>query len=293
MRSVRWSLVFAALAVWCGGAAAQTPVGFAGLEVAAGGRIADEGAPEAPARDFQAALATGGWSVGERWYDCASGEVVLDDAPSEDAAREAARRAAAFAAIRKVCVERGGAVHVSDGTLDLLGRFFQLDAGAWFARRILAEVTEFTRAGHLALREGACDAGGRHPLHEVLTGDLTFEGYFREGPPLFEIQEHEGYGGFAQPGFVSLGAAGFPATFSGSGQRIDPLAIVAHELGHTRYGDRTSGGTLEGERRTVAGFENPVRILDGFPPRRTYYSHELDRTIDVETGVVSEGPPAR
>lgn len=64
---------------------------------------------------------------------------------------------------------------------------------------------------------------------------------------------------------------GFRCNFLFGGEPVDPLAILSQEFGHTRYGDPRSAGLPLGEARTVARYENPVRLRNGFPPRTIYY----------------------
>lgn len=70
---------------------------------------------------------------------------------------------------------------------------------------------------------------------------------------------------------IRLGLHGLRCHFTLSDELVDPHAVLSHELGHTRYGDARSAGTSLGEAATVARYENPVRIRNGYPPRTMYY----------------------
>lgn len=73
-----------------------------------------------------------------------------------------------------------------------------------------------------------------------------------------------------------------------SSQLVDPLAILSHEFGHTRYGDPASAGSLQGEANTVERYENPVRERNGFEPRTVYYVRQPPVELkEKKTGLLS------
>jgi len=80
---------------------------------------------------------------------------------------------------------------------------------------------------------------------------------------------------------IRLGRQGLRCHFTLSDELVDPHAILSHEFGHTRYGDARSAGTPLGEAATVAKYENPVRIRNGYPPRTVYYLR-LDARTPVQ-----------
>ncbi|PCJ19309.1 MAG: hypothetical protein COB02_07940 [Candidatus Cloacimonadota bacterium] len=95
-------------------------------------------------------------------------------------------------------------------------------------------------------------------------------------------------GALAQPAFISIGIKPFRSHFK-SGEEIFPLAIVAHEFGHTRYGDPSKTGTLIGERETVINYENPVRKVYNAQKRTAYFSPDRDKTIMIDSGKIYKG----
>jgi len=67
-----------------------------------------------------------------------------------------------------------------------------------------------------------------------------------------------------------------------SGQLIDPLAVIHHEFEHTRFGRSDYPiGSLREEVAAVRDYENPVRIINGFEPRYTYYQRDTETTVSV------------
>lgn len=91
------------------------------------------------------------------------------------------------------------------------------------------------------------------------------------------------------PGFwATKGVVFFPnskpvcSKFSYSQEPIDFIAIINHELGHTRFGAPDSV-SLIGEALVVKNIENPVRIFDGFSLRTFYYSKSFKKVINIFT----------
>ena len=115
----------------------------------------------------------------------------------------------------------------------------------------------------------------------MITGELTDDGLFADNFNLFKVVPIEGIGAFGEGFRVRLGIDGFKDHFAHGGQVVDPMAIIGHEFGHTILGDYTSGEDIEGEARTVRDYENPVRSLNGFTPRKCYT--RKDQTIIIKT----------
>ncbi len=86
--------------------------------------------------------------------------------------------------------------------------------------------------------------------------------------------------------------SGFPLlTVLQTGDKVDPLAIIHHEFGHTRYYSGHRPGkdvTLQDERDIVIHRENPARMYNKNEPRYAYYNDNDDesnqRTINIITG---------
>lgn len=176
----------------------------------------------------------------------------------------AAPQAGEFEQLRRLAFASGDEAPAGEG-LRWLERYARTDYGAGMVRRVLEDY------------EAARAAGWVDP-----EGELTPDGHFAGYVP-FRIR--------GTPGAAAGGSAeirlpfSFRETFRFGGQRVDPLAIVHHEFGHTRYGlpagpedlRETPHGTrlsLEHEVRVVDRFENPVRLRNGFEPRFRYYDEE-------------------
>lgn len=99
-------------------------------------------------------------------------------------------------------------------------------------------------------------------------------------PLVFQLDEELGFSG--QGNRVYFPYKKRQDHFLFSRQKIDFIAILNHELGHTRYGLKDSD-SLIGEALVVKKIENPVRIYDGYEKRKYYYSKKLMKYIDVES----------
>lgn len=204
----------------------------------------------------------------------------LLQAPRNKAA-EQARRAEHFAIARRLNLARKGEAHplglpLAAPQLELLERFALSDAGAVWLRAITDDTLRLFNRGYLEYDTAAWKRGiqqGRlPPLSELLTGRLTETAQFADDADIFKFSGYAGPGAMAHPGAVGLGDGGLRDRFPASNERVDPMAILSHELGHTRYGDPASAGSLRGEANTVARYENPVRIRNGYPPRALYFA---------------------
>ncbi|MEK7704880.1 MAG: hypothetical protein AAB426_07970 [Myxococcota bacterium] len=174
--------------------------------------------------------------------------------------------------------------------LAVLERFAMTDPGAAFVRRVNDETVVAFNRGWL---EHHAWATAKTPdglsLSQLLTGALTEDGLFAENFHLFRVESYAGRGARAAPGVLWLGDQLFGERFAVGGQRVDPMALLAHETGHTRFGEPESGADIHGEALAVRRYENFVRRLDGYEPRRVYYRAGSDETIDVDTCEVRPG----
>jgi hypothetical protein len=217
--------------------------------------------------------------------------------PPKDRAEEWARRRANWELVRLVhLARRPGEVKprslpVTPAQEALLERFALSDAGAVWIREVADDTLRHFNRGDLELRRAVWERAlrsGRLPrVLDLLTGRLSEAGQFNQQESLFRIYAYAGEGAVAEPGLIGLGDGGFRCEFPASSELVDPHAILSHEFGHTRYGDPTSAGTLEGEARTVARYENPVRERNGYAPRTVYYLRAPDGTVATrpETGL--------
>ncbi len=71
--------------------------------------------------------------------------------------------------------------------------------------------------------------------------------------------------------------------FSQSKQKIDHMAVLSHEFGHTKFGEPKTRANIYSEADTVLRYENPVRILNHFLPRKTYFDNKTGRVISIYT----------
>lgn len=200
--------------------------------------------------------------------------------PPRNQAAEQVRRTEQFAIARRINLARKGEAHplglpLAAPELELLERFALSDAGAVWLRAITDDTLRLFNRGYLeydpAVWRRGIKQGRLPPLSELLTGHLTETAQFADDADIFMFSGYAGPGAMAHPGAVGLGDAGMRERFPASKEWVDPFAIISHELGHTRYGDPTSAGSLQGEANTVMRYENPVRIRNGFPPRALYF----------------------
>lgn len=233
----------------------------------------------------------------------AGGEIVLICAPdgSPMAGRltgaphnddeEQSRRAEQFALARLINMARKGEAHplglpLAAPQLALLERFALSDAGAVWLREIADDTLRLFNQGYLeydkTLWERSVDKGRLPPLSRLLTGRLTETGLFAGDAQVFKFSGYAGPGAMAHPGAIGLGDGGLKCQFPSSHELVDPYAIISHELGHTRYGDPSSAGTLLGEARTVELYENPVRIRNGYEPRALYFERINQGAVEAK-----------
>lgn len=200
--------------------------------------------------------------------------------PPVDAAGEQARRAEHFALARKLNLVTQPrivplALPLTETQVALLERFALTDAGAVWFREMADDTLRLFNQGFLEydanLWRVHLQGEARLPLSALITGRLSEAGLFSQDVALFRIFAFDGMGSQAAAASVRMGRQGFRCQFQMSGEAVDPYAILSHEFGHSRYGDPRSAGHPLGEARTVARYENPVRLGNGYPPRQVYY----------------------
>ncbi|MEW6677208.1 MAG: hypothetical protein AB1421_04745 [Pseudomonadota bacterium] len=230
-------------------------------------------------RELQAPWQAGGEI---RVYATAEGSLRagrLADPPA-DPAQEQARRAEHFALARKLNLVTAWrvvpfAIPLQESQVELLERFAQTDAGAVWFREMADDTLRLFNQGFLEIDMAPWQAhleGAPAPaLSALITGRLSDAGLFSQEVALFRIFAFDGMGSQAAAASVRMGRQGFRCQFQMSGEAVDPYAILSHEFGHSRYGDPWSAGHPIGEARTVARYENPVRMRNGYPPRLSYF----------------------
>jgi len=217
--------------------------------------------------------------------------------PPSGAAEEEARRVEQFALARRVNMARKAEAHplglpMAAPQQALLERFALSDAGAIWLREIADDTLRLFNKGYLeydkALWKRSVKLGRLPPLSKLLTGRLTETALFAGDAQVFKFSGYAGPGAMAHPGAIGLGDAGLSCQFPTSSELVDPLAIISHEFGHTRYGDPASAGTLIGEARTVELYENPVRIRNGYEPRSLYFERINKGVLEAKKGSLVE-----
>jgi len=230
-------------------------------------------------RELQAPWQAGGEIVLHAAPDCGPRAGRLP-APPADAAGEQARRAEHFALARKLNLVTAPlvvpyALPLSETQIEMLERFARTDAGAVWFREMADDTLRLFNQGYLDYDadrwQAFLDGGPRPRLSELISGRLSEAGLFAQDAAVFRIYGYYGNGSMGGAASIRMGHAGFRCQFQMSGEAVDPFAILSHEFGHSRYGDPWSAGMPLGEARTVARYENPVRLRDGFPPRLVYY----------------------
>lgn len=216
--------------------------------------------------------------------------------PPKSKAEELARRKAAWELVRLFNLARKPgevkpqSLPVTPAQEALLARFALSDYGAVWMREVVDDTLRAFNKGELeASRRVWSEARrtGRMPAFRALvSGRLSESGQFAQDEALFRFYAFPGEGAVAEPGLIGLGNAGFRCEFPASSQLVDPHAILSHEFGHTRYGDPTSAGTLEGEASTVLRYENPVRAQNGYEPRTVYYLRPGETDKDKKPGLL-------
>jgi hypothetical protein len=211
--------------------------------------------------------------------------------PPAHADAERARRAEHFALARKLNLVTQTrvvplALPLTETQIELLERFALSDAGAVWFREVADDTLRLFNQGYLevdAARWREFLAGGPRPaLSRLITGRLSEAGLFAQDAAVFRVFAFDGFGAMAAAASIRMGLSGFRCHFQFGGEAVDPQGVLSHEFGHTRYGDPRSAGLPLGEARTVARYENPVRLRNGFAPRTVYY-------LRVDPGRTSAG----
>jgi len=75
------------------------------------------------------------------------------------------------------------------------------------------------------------------------------------------------------------------------GELVDPISVIGHELGHTRFYNKKPkvSVSIEYERANVIIIENPMRKKMGFDYRYTYYQRATNQTINIITNKIGKG----
>lgn len=172
----------------------------------------------------------------------------------------------------------------SQKTIVLIKKFALSDSGAIWLRRVTADTVEAINNGYYILSPSAanCDS-----ISGLVTGELSEKAIFDPFFSRLQIYEYIGYGAVATSGSIGFGSLGFKKKFISSKELVDPIAIISHEFGHTKYGDPTTSGFIQGEAYVVKKYENPVRIKNGYTPRTSYCEISSNTSIDIESGKIS------
>lgn len=163
----------------------------------------------------------------------------------------------------------------------LLDDFLKHPAGQVWLKAFLEELMDFTEKGYFKLELPRVQ--GSFSLLEVISPDLSYDGEVEIAPRLFKVKFMETKGAYAQGSTLHLGKIGKKFPFGG--QQVDPIAIISHEFGHTRFGNMTNADseTILGEACTVKLYENPVRAMNQFESRKTYYSRKRNCFVEVDS----------
>lgn len=172
-----------------------------------------------------------------------------------------------------------GSLEITKEQKDLFHKFAMTDIGSTLIQKVIDDDIEAFNKGYLELSKDPITEYSK--FVDTISGNLSTDGEF-EGYNLFKVYGYEGSGGQGQSGSIGLGNKGFKESFI-TGEKVDPLAILSHEFGHTKYGDPSSGENLEGEAETVLKYENPMRRSNGFTDREIYYSPNENISIEVKT----------
>lgn len=172
----------------------------------------------------------------------------------------------------------------NEKVIELFRQFAMTDAGAVWMRLVTNDTIEAINRGYLEINTDLKD--GTAKLSDLLTGETSDDGKFAADFTIFKIYSFSGKGAKGSSGSIGINSNGIGGVFPSTGQKIDPLAILSHEFGHTRYGDPRSGEDLQGEARTVTRFENPVRTANGYDERLIYCDPGKKQSIQVKTGVI-------
>ena len=206
---------------------------------------------------------------------------------------EMAIRKESWLVFQKINLAKGSNC-ITPSQVQMFEKFAITNYGAIWIREVVNENIQVFNKGYLEINKDALDllkSGKELSFSALITGELSDEGCFELYPYPLIIRSDYGYGAHAQPGVIELGHKGFREYFPNTGEKVDPMAIISHEFGHTRFGDPLSGKTPEGETATVRNYENPVRIYNGYQSRKCYHYSLTNKTIIVETDKMVDGVP--
>lgn len=103
---------------------------------------------------------------------------------------------------------------------------------------------------------------------------------------LFQVRRFDNDGAKGSTNFITL-PSGFPlTTLLKTGDTVDPLAMIHHEFGHTRFTPGHKPGvevSMQDERLAVINRENPARMYNKNEPRYAYYDPDKSITINIIT----------
>jgi len=114
------------------------------------------------------------------------------------------------------------------------------------------------------------------------------------GKPRFKVRLFNAGSAKGSTDLIQL-PSGYPLlTILKTGDIVDPLAMIHHELGHTRFYRKHQAGKLvsiQDEREAVIQMENPVRMYNKNEPRYAYYNGDGSHpfTINIITGETKAG----
>lgn len=171
-----------------------------------------------------------------------------------------------------------GSLEITKEQKDLFHKFAMTDIGSNLIQKVIDDDIEAFNKGYLELNIDSIT--DKSNFVDIISGKLSTDAEF-EAYNLFKVYGYEGGGASGQSGAIALGNKGFKESFA-TGEKVDPMAILSHEFGHTKYGDPSSGETLEGEAQTVLKYENPMRKVNGFEDREIYYSPKENISIEVK-----------
>lgn len=178
-----------------------------------------------------------------------------------------------------------GSLEITQNQKDLFHKFALTDIGSnWIQKVLDDDITAFNQ-GFLETNTNV--DYNKSEFINVISGKISTEGEF-SGHNIFKVFSYEGFGAQGQSGLIGLGNQGFKESFI-TGEKVDPVAILAHEFGHTKWGNPSSGETLEGEAETVSKYENPMRKANGYEEREIYYSPKEDKSIEIKSKEIHQG----
>lgn len=131
------------------------------------------------------------------------------------------------------------------------------------------------------------------PYGAVMIKKILFE-LRVPGRPLFQVRKDDSDGAKGSTNFITF-PSGFPlATVLETGDKVDALAMIHHEIGHTRFTPGHKPGvevSIQDERIAVIRRENPARMYNKNEPRYAYYNNDKDNkiTINIITGEFKAG----